>query len=43
MDNEQNKNFFDRFSEWALAEAGSPAAFLIALTLIIIWAGTGVQ
>ncbi len=33
MDNEQNKNFFDRFSEWATAAAGSPSAFLIALTL----------
>ena len=43
MDNEQNKNFFDRFSEWATAAAGSPSGFLIALTLIIIWAGTGVQ
>lgn len=41
MDNEQNKNFFDRFSDWATAAAGSPSAFLIALTLIIIWAGTG--
>lgn len=43
MDNEQNKNFFDRFSEWATPAAGSPSGFLIASTLIIIWAGTGVQ
>lgn len=33
MDNEQNKNFFDRFSEWATHAAGSPSAFLIALIL----------
>ena len=43
MDNEQNKNFFDRFSEWGKPGAGSPSAFLIALTLIIIWAGTGLE
>ncbi len=43
MDNEQNKNFFDRFSKWATAAAGSPSAFLLALILNYIWAGTGVQ
>ena len=43
MDNEQNKNFFDNLSEWATAAAGSPSAFLIALTLIILWAGTGLE
>ena len=43
MDNEQHKNFFDNLSEWATAAAGSPSGFLIASTLIIIWAGTGLE
>jgi low affinity Fe/Cu permease len=35
------KNFFDRFSNWATAATGSSAAFLIALSVIVIWLVTG--
>jgi low affinity Fe/Cu permease len=35
------KNFFEQFSNWATAATGSSAAFLIAITVIIIWLVTG--
>ncbi len=41
METSENKSFFDRFSDWSTSAAGSPSAFLIALALIMIWAGTG--
>src|ERR1700709_1615910 len=34
-------NFFERFSNWATNATGSSAAFLIAISVIIIWAVTG--
>ncbi len=37
----KKKNFFERFSNWATAATGSSAAFLIAITVIIIWLVTG--
>lgn len=35
------KNFFDRFADWAAYFTGSPAAFIGASTLVVIWAATG--
>ncbi|MES2377918.1 MAG: low affinity iron permease family protein [Bacteroidota bacterium] len=37
----QSKNFFERFSNWATAATGSSAAFLIAISVIIVWLITG--
>ena len=37
----KKKNLFERFSNWATAATGSSAAFIIATTVIIIWAVTG--
>lgn len=36
-----NKSFFDRFSNWATNAAGSSAAFIGAVLLVLIWAGSG--
>lgn len=35
------KNLFERFSNWATAATGSSAAFIIAVSAIIVWAATG--
>ncbi|MDV3508379.1 hypothetical protein CMU89_00830 [Elizabethkingia anophelis] len=35
------RKIFDRLSDWAAYFTGSPAAFLIASSLVIIWAVTG--
>ncbi|MGY4536768.1 low affinity Fe/Cu permease [Mucilaginibacter sp. UYNi724] len=35
------KNLFERFSNWATAATGSSAAFLIAISTIIVWLVTG--
>jgi low affinity Fe/Cu permease len=35
------KNFFDRFSDWAVYFTGSAGAFIGASLLVIIWAATG--
>lgn len=35
------KNFFERFSNWATMATGSSAAFIIAIAVIIIWLVTG--
>ncbi|MDF2931563.1 MAG: low affinity iron permease family protein [Chryseobacterium sp.] len=35
------KNFFERFSDRAVCFTGSPAAFIIATMMIIIWAAAG--
>ena len=37
----KKKNLFERFSNWSKAATGSSAAFIIATTVIIIWAVTG--
>src|ERR1700710_1292385 len=35
------KNFFERFANWATIATGSSAAFISAITIIIIWGVTG--
>src|ERR1700710_24213 len=35
------KNFFERFANWATIAIGSSTAFIIALSVIIIWGVTG--
>ena len=37
----ENKNFFEKFSNWATNAAGSSAAFISAVLLVIVWAATG--
>jgi low affinity Fe/Cu permease len=37
----KNKNFFERFSNWATNATGSSAAFFTAITVIVIWGVTG--
>src|SRR6187402_1290230 len=37
----KKKNFFERFSNWATAATGSSAAFITAISVIIIWGVTG--
>ena len=37
----KQKNFFERFSNWATAATGSSAAFIIAISVIIVWLVTG--
>lgn len=37
----ENQNFFERFSNWATIATGSPAAFIIAVALILVWAISG--
>lgn len=37
----KKKNLFENFSEWATRATGSSAAFLIAMTIVIVWAITG--
>jgi len=37
----KKKNFFERFSDWATMATGSSAAFIIATSVIVIWAVTG--
>lgn len=37
----ENQNFFERFSNWATTATGSPAAFIIAVALILVWAISG--
>ncbi|MES2275205.1 MAG: low affinity iron permease family protein [Bacteroidota bacterium] len=34
-------SFFERFSNWATAAAGSSAAFILAVVTIVVWAATG--
>ncbi len=36
-----NSNFFEKFSNWATNATGSPAAFIIAVALILVWAISG--
>jgi low affinity Fe/Cu permease len=37
----KQRNFFERFSNWATAATGSSAAFIMAISVIIIWLMTG--
>lgn len=37
----ENQNFFERFSNWATTATGSPAAFIIAVALILVWSISG--
>lgn len=37
----ENQNFFERFSNWATTATGSPAALIIAVALILVWAISG--
>jgi low affinity Fe/Cu permease len=37
----KKKNLFERFSNWATIATGSSAAFITAITVIIIWGVTG--
>lgn len=34
-------NFFERFSNWATQATGSSTAFIIAATIVFVWAVTG--
>jgi len=36
-----NKSLSARFATWTAAKAGSTAAFMLALSVIIVWAATG--
>ncbi len=37
----KQKNFFEKFSDWATVATGSSGAFMIALAVILVWAITG--
>ncbi len=37
----KNKNYFERFSEWATRATGSSAAFIISVLVVVVWAATG--
>lgn len=37
----KKKNLFERFANWATIATGSSAAFIIAISVIIIWGVTG--
>ncbi|PWN64803.1 low affinity iron permease family protein [Chryseobacterium oncorhynchi] len=37
----QNKNHFEKFSNWAVKFTGSPSAFLGAMAIVVIWAVSG--
>lgn len=37
----EKKNLFERFANWATIATGSSAAFLTAITIIIVWGITG--
>jgi low affinity Fe/Cu permease len=37
----KKKNLFERFSNWATQATGSSAAFIIAITVIIVWLLSG--
>ena len=38
---EKKSNLFEKFANWATAATGSSAAFIIAITTIVIWLITG--
>ncbi|SHK33175.1 low affinity iron permease family protein [Epilithonimonas mollis] len=37
----KNKNFFERFANWATKFTGSSGAFIAATSIVIVWAVTG--
>src|SRR5476651_2672026 len=37
----KKKNLFERFANWATMATGSSAAFIIAITIILVWIVTG--
>ncbi|SDD22369.1 Low affinity Fe/Cu permease [Mucilaginibacter pineti] len=37
----KKKNLFERFANWATAATGSSAAFIIAISVILVWGITG--
>lgn len=37
----KKKNLFERFANWATAATGSSSAFIIAISVIIVWGITG--
>ncbi|WCT14819.1 low affinity iron permease family protein [Mucilaginibacter jinjuensis] len=37
----KKKNLFERFSNWATIATGSSAAFIIAITVIVVWLVSG--
>ncbi len=37
----QKKNLFERFANWATIATGSSAAFIVAISVIVIWGVTG--
>jgi low affinity Fe/Cu permease len=37
----RKRNFFERFSEWATNATGSSAAFITAVSVVVIWAVMG--
>jgi low affinity Fe/Cu permease len=37
----KNNNLFERFANWATAATGSSAAFIIAISTIVVWLITG--
>lgn len=37
----KKRNLFERFSNWATLATGSSAAFLIAVSVVLVWAITG--
>ena len=37
----KRKNLFERFSEWAVRATGSSGAFIIAVSIVLVWAVTG--
>ncbi|AZB01164.1 low affinity iron permease family protein [Chryseobacterium joostei] len=37
----QNKNLFEKFSNWAVGFTGSPNAFLGAMAIVVAWAFSG--
>jgi low affinity Fe/Cu permease len=34
----KKKNLFERFANWATAATGSSTAFILAISVIVIWA-----
>src|ERR1700753_313961 len=41
MEIKRKKNLFERFANWATIATGSSAAFIIAISVIVIWGVTG--
>ena len=37
----KSKSWFTRFAKWTARATGRPVAFLVAVTVIVVWAGTG--